>query len=113
MPERIQRKRMRGWTMPANTVYVGRPSKWGNQFRVTEDRSREQTLWAYEVWLRVCAPAEFKAAVRKELAGKNLACWCPLNKRCHADLLLNLANESAASPEMAMGAAIIEFGEGR
>jgi hypothetical protein len=29
-PQRIQRKRAQGWRMPANTVYVGRPTKWGN-----------------------------------------------------------------------------------
>ena len=34
-PHRIQRKRTRGWKMPANTVYVGRPTIWGNPFRVS------------------------------------------------------------------------------
>jgi hypothetical protein len=28
-----------------------------------------------------------------ELRGKNLACWCPLDKPCHADVLLELANK--------------------
>src|SRR3989304_9118051 len=32
MSKRIQRKRIKGWKMPLNTVYVGRPSKWGNPF---------------------------------------------------------------------------------
>lgn len=27
-----------------------------------------------------------------ELRGKNLACWCPLDQPCHADVLLDLAN---------------------
>ena len=35
--KRIQRKRVKGWKMPENTVYVGRPTKWGNPFRVEED----------------------------------------------------------------------------
>ena len=26
------------------------------------------------------------------LRGKNLACWCPLTEKCHADLLIELAN---------------------
>jgi len=30
MAERIQRKRTAGWKMPADTVYVGRPGKFGN-----------------------------------------------------------------------------------
>ncbi len=31
-PRRVQRRRIKGWRMPANTVYVGRPSRWGNPF---------------------------------------------------------------------------------
>lgn len=27
-----------------------------------------------------------------ELRGKDLACWCPLDQPCHADILLELAN---------------------
>lgn len=27
-----------------------------------------------------------------ELRGKDLACWCPLDKPCHADVLLELSN---------------------
>jgi len=27
-----------------------------------------------------------------ELGGKDLACWCPLNQPCHADVLLEIAN---------------------
>lgn len=34
MPQRIQRKRVKGWRMPPGAVYVGRPSDWGNPFRV-------------------------------------------------------------------------------
>ena len=30
---RVQRKRTKGWRMPENTVYVGRPTKWGNPWR--------------------------------------------------------------------------------
>jgi len=31
-PKRIQRSRAKGWRMPENAIYVGRPSKWGNPF---------------------------------------------------------------------------------
>jgi hypothetical protein len=30
------------------------------------------------------------------LRGKNLACWCPLDQPCHADVLLELANARAS-----------------
>lgn len=35
-PQRVQRKRTKGWKMPAGTIYVGRGSKWGNPFRSGE-----------------------------------------------------------------------------
>lgn len=31
--------------------------------------------------------------IRAALAGKNIACWCPLDQPCHADVLLELANQ--------------------
>ena len=37
MPQRIQRKRGKGWKMPEGVVYVGWPTKWGNNFRVGID----------------------------------------------------------------------------
>lgn len=33
-PQRIQRKRTKGWRMPEGAVYVGRPSRWGNPWSV-------------------------------------------------------------------------------
>jgi len=30
--------------------------------------------------------------VRRELCGKDLACWCPLDQPCHADVLMEIAN---------------------
>jgi hypothetical protein len=36
-PKRIQRKRTRGYKLPKDAVYVGRPTKWGNPFRAGRD----------------------------------------------------------------------------
>lgn len=30
--------------------------------------------------------------IRILLGGQNLACWCPLDQPCHADVLLEIAN---------------------
>jgi len=30
--------------------------------------------------------------IQAELRGKDLMCWCPLDQRCHADILLEIAN---------------------
>jgi Domain of unknown function (DUF4326) len=34
--------------------------------------------------------------IQRDLAGRDLACWCPLDQPCHADVLLEIANQ----PEM-------------
>lgn len=34
---------------------------------------------------------------RAELHGKDLACWCPLDQPCHADVLLEIANTTAVA----------------
>lgn len=35
--------------------------------------------------------------IRAELAGKDLACWCPTYEPCHADVLLEIANGGGRS----------------
>ncbi|WP_149563191.1 DUF4326 domain-containing protein [Streptomyces cacaoi] len=35
---------------------------------------------------------ELAAAARRELAGRYLMCWCPLDQPCPADVLLAVAN---------------------
>ncbi|NIL77657.1 DUF4326 domain-containing protein [Rhodococcus sp. B10] len=37
MPQRIQRKRTKGWRMPEGAVYVGRPTRFGNPWRIGSD----------------------------------------------------------------------------
>lgn len=92
-PRRIQRKRSKGWRMPPGSVYVGRGSKWGNPYPVSERITVEQAVQGYAFAVRagydnVPGPDE----IRAELADKDLACWCPLDQPCHADVLLKIAN---------------------
>jgi len=95
-PQRIQRRRTRGWRMPANAVYVGRPTKWGNPFTVKSalECSFAETV---EQARRVCVEffqdeAPVSAPSLEELRGKDLVCWCPLDAPCHAGVLLEWAN---------------------
>lgn len=30
--------------------------------------------------------------IREALAGRDVGCWCPLDRRCHGDVLLDIAN---------------------
>jgi Domain of unknown function (DUF4326) len=77
--------------MPAGAVYVGRPTRYGNPFPATDTSSagRAEAVRRYRSWL-VGQPTLIRQA-RRELAGRNLACWCPLSGPCHADILLQLA----------------------
>lgn len=89
-PERIQRKRTKGWRIPTNTVYVGRPSHWGNPFIERLGETKQDVVDAFENNLD---PATI-TSIKGLLKGKNLVCWCPLDQPCHADVLLRIANET-------------------
>lgn len=94
-PVRVQRRRAAGWRMPPGAVYVGRPTRWGNPFTIAE-HDRPGAVTRYRAALRA-DPARL-AAVRRELGGCDLACWCPLDVTCHADVLLELANPTLSDP---------------
>jgi hypothetical protein len=101
-PKRVQQKRAKGWRMPSNTVRVSRPSPFGNPYVVGKrvngrdigDRAHAVSLfrkdYAHGTWRDMGLPSP--AEIRNTLRGKNLACWCPLDGPCHADVLLKIAN---------------------
>lgn len=118
MPQRIQLRRTKGWRKPAGAVVVARPSLWGNPF--VGDRAVEAYREYVRVvilgergnyllhddgvtiggkWFQV--EIAFRHSwddverLRKELPdlrGKDLCCWCPLDRDCHASVLLEIAN---------------------
>ena len=90
MAKRIQRKRTKGWRMPAGAVYVGRPTVWGNPFKVGIDGDATECVRRYEIGM--LTHPDLRAMV-EVLRGKDLVCWCPLDQPCHADVLLELANK--------------------
>lgn len=114
-PKRIQRKRTKGYKTPPNTIYVGRPSKYGNPFRVVK---LSDGYWSvktnykdlFNTLIENCRPA-YKTQIEaqydavkcfeiinnkkdySELKGKNLSCFCKNGTPCHADVILKLANK--------------------
>ncbi len=94
-PQRIQRKRNKGYSLQSaspnglEVVYVGRPGKWGNPYKVSNVLSPSQAVELYRLWLAEKKP-DFS-----ELKGKNLACFCREGELCHADVLLELAKDKA------------------
>ncbi len=77
--------------MPANTVYVGRPTKWGNPWIPECDEEHQQAVDNYRDWMLILQ-ARGLGHDLSELGGKDLCCWCPPGQPCHADILLELAN---------------------
>ena len=106
IPQRIQLSRKKGWRMPENTVKVDRTTRWGNPFIVGGHGTRDECVELFQTMMDglICISrrieladaqiAYLKMAKRNiaTLRGKNLACWCPLNEPCHADVLLKMAN---------------------
>jgi hypothetical protein len=108
--------------MPEGAVYVGRPTKFGNPWSVegyfdagysgSTDDAVAACLENYRAWMTRSVSSwsgdiptgPLKALGRpmvyneppdvSELRGKDLACWCPLDQQCHADVLLELANRT-------------------
>jgi hypothetical protein len=92
-PKRIQRKRTKGWRMPPNTVIVTRPGRFGNHPAARLKLDGQMAVDAFRCWVDTQAFDAWKEDARRTLRGKNLACWCPIDQPCHADVLLELANQ--------------------
>ena len=106
--------------MPEGAVSVTRPGRWGNPFQVGHCYKRGDPDDSYRGPLRMVwsecltndpGPGyvylnlaqviewyrwylELTKPDLSELRGKDLACWCPVEFPCHADVLLELANRS-------------------
>ena len=100
-PVRVQLSRRKGARLGKNTISVARPSKWGNPFHVADvldvydgdkHAAHDDCVRSYEDYLTRDEEGMELAKHLHELKGRNLACWCKLNERCHADVLLRLAN---------------------
>lgn len=118
-PERIQLRRTKGWKLGTNARAVTRPHYYGNPYRIGDfyivgepmpfpiptarmaesddlpGELRVQRCHSAEqavVWFREYAAYALEPDKLELLRGKDLACWCPLDQACHADILLELAN---------------------
>jgi hypothetical protein len=73
-------------------VYIGRPSKWGNPFKIGIDGSRQDVIRKYRIW--ILDNTLLNKQIRAELRGKTLGCWCRPDA-CHGDVLAELADNDA------------------
>lgn len=99
VPVRIQLSRRGGWRMPANTVKVCRPGPFGNPYKAGDPHigsNADAKMAFFNFMWRTEKGIALSERARRELRGKNLACWCKPGEPCHADVLLKIANESRA-----------------
>lgn len=101
-PLRLQLSRGKGANLQAASlalnglpaVNVARPTKWGNPYRIGPTFTRDEAVKIFRdtVGAVLANRPSTREAMRAELRGKNLACWCATGASCHADVLLELAN---------------------
>jgi len=101
MAKRIQRKRTRGWKMPENAMSVTRPGRYGNPWKIGQRIDDDCVPNGYtildgptclELFENHCTSRLMDDPKWLEpLRGKDLACFCPPDQPCHADVLLKLA----------------------
>lgn len=72
-------------------VYIGRPSKWGNPFRMASETERAQVMMDFAAWVMRPEQDSLRAAAKRELSGKVLGCWCH-PRPCHGDVWAVIAN---------------------
>jgi hypothetical protein len=92
MPKRIRLQRTRGWRKPTDAVVVARPTRWGNPYRIGIDGDRLQCVEKFREALTEGRLGFTVMDVRRELAGRDLACWCPEDGPCHANVLIEYAS---------------------
>jgi hypothetical protein len=78
--------------VPTCAVPVAFPSRYHNAYRAVRPRVRAVDLYREHL----ARNPELVERARLELAGKDLACWCPLDEPCHADVLLEIVNGGEA-----------------
>lgn len=77
-------------TAPADAIYIGRGSLYGNPFIIGKDGDRDEVCDKFEA--KIEADPALKATICTNLKGRDLVCFCA-PKRCHGDYLLRIANE--------------------
>lgn len=98
MPAEYQRKRTKGFKLPAGVVCVTRPGKFGNPFETAEEFEKALSHVINcdhpdldligEHWSHMKRIAHSL----EELRGKDLACWCAIGASCHRTVLIKYAN---------------------
>lgn len=93
MPPRIWHKN--DPNKPEGAVYVGRPSVYGNLYTLKNGSldERRRIVELYRQHLHSKWGRRVLELAKTELKGKDLVCWCRPGQPCHAEVLLEVAND--------------------
>jgi hypothetical protein len=115
-PQRIQLSRTKGFDLQSYSIALNglpaincaRPFRWSNPFAIKKMetgvwcvRTKTDNLFHTEKDARYFSIKQYASInsgsytqqdIRRELRGKNLACWCKSDEPCHCDYLLRIAN---------------------
>jgi len=77
--------------IPADTIYIGRGSRWGNPFVIGVDGNRDQVCEKHEEWVvdRIL-DGSYQPEELAKLHEKHLLCYCA-PERCHGETLKKYA----------------------
>ncbi|MGE0346599.1 MAG: DUF4326 domain-containing protein [Gemmatimonadales bacterium] len=101
----------RGVALPPGSRSVARGSRFGNPWRCPPtSEGRAEAAARYAAWLEGkhddvrsvrgdLAGPEVRALALDELPGRDLACYCPPEQPCHADVLLALLRDTPGNQE--------------
>jgi hypothetical protein len=94
-PRRVRLRRVAGWRKPPGAVVVARPSRWGNPHAISAHtlEAHRTAAEAFRADLLAGRLSFTVDDVRRELAGRDLCCWCAPELACHADVLLEVASQ--------------------
>ncbi|PNX45996.1 MAG: hypothetical protein BV459_07355 [Thermoplasmata archaeon M11B2D] len=76
--------------IPADAVYIGRPSKFGNPYVIGRDGTRKEVVEKYRMYL--LSNQQLVIMAKLELKGKDLVCHCS-PQLCHGHVLLAVVND--------------------
>ena len=88
LPDVINKRHLKGGKMPEGARYIGRPSRWGNPYKLGRDGNRNEVMDKYAEWLAERLRDEtFRKELVKLSKATALVCWCK-PERCHGDQLV-------------------------
>ena len=88
LPKVLNKRRLPGGKMPEGARYIGRPSRWGNPFKLGRDGERDEIMAKYAEWLESkLNDDDFCNELAKLSKATALVCWCK-PEACHGDQLV-------------------------